>query len=845
MQQTTGTDSRWRWRRAALGAIATVVAGLSLFAGAGERVDAAGTVTVAPSNGNGWGFLEETANGSGQFVTGPGTAPLGIGSAELTVDSIGREILASLGFTGTRLDDITNLEYSSYRATADSGNLLAISLQLDVDYDSTDANTAWQGRLVFEPYFTIGSGNVPEDTWQTWSPLTGKWWASGAPGNTTCPHSAPCTWAQVLAAFPDAGIRGAVNFRAGGPWAGGFTGNVDDFLIGINGDNTTFDFDPDQCSAVCYVDDSGSDSHTGLSPAEAKQTIQAAIDQVAPGGEVRVLPGNYSEAATNRYVLAPSGQGPHQFGLFVPHTKAGISVVGVDGSDVPVSSAGAVLADVELNATNNFGPSGMFVEADGVTVSGLKLHQNEGLGSNKTVEVIGDAFTLVDSYLTHSEWGSVYINDWQFDELTDTSHLQSYTIADNILERTSIDLNSGAGYSGPVSGRVISGNTITSPLGNPATVSFSGSGTCVPWFVYGVGGAVVTGNTFSGGTQYIRARGDYDNSQFDWASYWNDNTFDRAVAVGANPPSDIREYSYPVYCGNMEHVRRIGAVIQDEIDHAAPGDTVLVKEGTYAEQIDIPTSIQLIGEGSSKPIIVPPGPLSGDKNLVTIRGAGVSVEVSNLTISGPGAGSCGSIMAGIFVRDGAYAHIHRNEILEIRDNPFSGCQNGLGILIGRNFAGTSGTALIEDNLITGYQKGGIVVDGPSSFAEILDNEILGDGATPSIAQNGIQVSRDATASIKGNHVEDAWYAGANWTSTGILIFQTDDVIVQGNAVVNSQVGIGIESWCWGGFASADGNQVTNNQIDGSDWGVTIIAYDFPGYSQCDASANKNKVINNT
>jgi hypothetical protein len=199
------------------------------------------TVTVSPTDMQGWSFAQEIAVGSGALVNGPSNPPIGLGSAQLTVDSTGRELLYNPQYAGTRLDQIDVLTYSTFSQTATS--ILAVSLQLDVDYDLTDANLAWQGRLVYEPY---QNGTVTSGVWQTWNARAGEWWASGAPGNGVCPQSNPCTWSEVLATFPNAGIRtsaGNVNFKAGGPWAGGFIGNVDRLVIGGNSDTTTWNFE--------------------------------------------------------------------------------------------------------------------------------------------------------------------------------------------------------------------------------------------------------------------------------------------------------------------------------------------------------------------------------------------------------------------------------------------------------------------------------------------------------------------------------------------------------------------------------------------------------------------------
>ncbi len=205
------------------------------------------TVVVSPVDMHGWAFGAETGTtGSGQMVIGPGTPPLGRGSARLTVASATDGfVLIRPGWNGIPLADITKLEYSTYRASGASP--LAISLQLQVDDDITDLDNSWKGRLVFEPYYT---NTVQTGQWQTWDTLTssgsGNWWGTKAPFSTACPISNPCTWSEVLSHFPNAGIHqvsGAVLFKAGSGWTA-FDGNVDALTIGIDGDETTYNFEP-------------------------------------------------------------------------------------------------------------------------------------------------------------------------------------------------------------------------------------------------------------------------------------------------------------------------------------------------------------------------------------------------------------------------------------------------------------------------------------------------------------------------------------------------------------------------------------------------------------------------
>lgn len=234
--------------RKLLAAIAMVV-GLMAFPALGGFAAPSTTVVVTPANMQGWAFMDDNENGGvGQFVSGPETPPLGSGSVELgVVNSTQGYTIATPAYAGTKLSDVTALGYSSYQ----TGPTLAIALQFDIHY-TADA-TAYQGRLVFEPYQS-GSGTVGSG-WQSWSPLEGNWWSTKDPGIALCPQSTPCSWAQVKANWPDATISGNTVFKAGSGWTS-FDGNVDAFTIGVNDVNTTYDFEPtltpvsmDQCKA--------------------------------------------------------------------------------------------------------------------------------------------------------------------------------------------------------------------------------------------------------------------------------------------------------------------------------------------------------------------------------------------------------------------------------------------------------------------------------------------------------------------------------------------------------------------------------------------------------------------
>ena len=174
--------------------------------------------------------------------------------------------------------------------------------------------------------------------------------------------------------------------------------------------------------------------------------------------------------------------------------KSGITLRGVDSRGDPIDDYRRVRAFITTVATNDFGPSGIFVEGDNVTIQGLGVGVNLA-GQNKTIEVIGDGFTLKDSDIADTQ-GSVYVSDSRFDESTNSSHVRAYTIDGN-------NFRDGVSDRPRQRRRLVRRRRAAADYRQPLresfdwpSVSFNGSGTGIPFFVFSVGGAVVERNEF-------------------------------------------------------------------------------------------------------------------------------------------------------------------------------------------------------------------------------------------------------------------------------------------------------------------------------------------------------------
>jgi hypothetical protein len=272
------------------------------------------------------------------------------------------------------------------------------------------------------------------------------------------------------------------------------------------------------------------------------------------------------------------------------------------------------------------------------------------------------------------------------------------------------------------------------------------------------------------------------------------------------------------------------ATISGALSAAAPGDTIKVCAGTYPEQLAISSPVSLVAHGavtvqgpsspsSPLPACDNDGGSQPNQDVVDICGP-VTVSMTGFTIRGgwPSNVCYGSIY-GVAVLGGASLNMSNSTVENIGGDPQTdGCQGGVGIQVGlandassgTNSADT-GTAALTNVVVKTYQKNGITIDGTGSSATITGATVTGTGETPAIAQNGIQVSDLATATITGSTVsgdecdDTPGGCGPNGVtdvqSAGILLFDAGKTSVSSTSVSASDIGVyDLQDFGWQFFA---------------------------------------------
>lgn len=159
----------------------------------------------------------------------------------------------------------------------------------------------------------------------------------------------------------------------------------------------------------------------------------------------------------------------------------------------------------------------------------------------------------------------------------------------------------------------------------------------------------------------------------------------------------------------------------------------------------------------------------------TLDAVGCNIGAYNPT-SVTGAEIFGANYFGI-VANGVALNVTNSTIMNIGEVPFNGAQHGNAVVY---LNGATGT--ISGTTVSDYQKNGITVRDAGTAVTVLNNVVTGEGPVAYIAQNGIQISYGATATLKGNTVSGNDYTPKDWLACGVLYYQASGVKASDNDV---------------------------------------------------------------
>lgn len=283
------------------------------------------------------------------------------------------------------------------------------------------------------------------------------------------------------------------------------------------------------------------------------------------------------------------------------------------------------------------------------------------------------------------------------------------------------------------------------------------------------------------------------------------------------------------------HVNPTGlpGAIQEAVDEASDGDTVIAHEGTYPEQVLINKNLALKGLTGAK--IVAPDTRSTytvaestgiwDPLIFAYGGTMVSNAVSgtgtiDVTISGfeidglNKAGLSPKRFVAILCRNVKPGLVNGTYIHQMFDPDGQG--NGpetFGIMCYGDSLVT-----IKDNEVRDFSRGGIGITGddgplPDPTTHVQGNIVVGNGLEAGSgwwAENGIQVSYGAGGNITGNNVVNCQVNNPSWVATGIIVYDAaTGVRILANSVEDCDVGISVISPSY--------DVIEGNSITGCNW----------------------------
>jgi hypothetical protein len=235
--------------------------------------------------------------------------------------------------------------------------------------------------------------------------------------------------------------------------------------------------------------------------------------------------------------------------------------------------------------------------------------------------------------------------------------------------------------------------------------------------------------------------------------------------------------------------------IQEAIDNADDYGRIQIAPGTYEEQLFISGKIiELIGAGhkdtiiKAPPVLVPSFMTSAEMKCMIAVTNGGDLALKSVTLDGGGVGNDNYLFIGIGFLDST-GLVQYCKIKDVRDTPISEAVHGVGVYVFNN-DGEDRVVAIKDCILSGYQKGGIVINGENAVGHLYNCTITGQGSITTNVQNGIQFAYGARGVVDNCEVHQNIYGSYGKSAAGMLFHHCKPVDVKNCPLItNNQTGV--------------------------------------------------------
>ncbi len=600
-------------------------------------------------------------------------------------------------------------------------------------------------------------------------------------------------------------------------------------------------------------------------------SIQAAVDAAGDGYTLRVAAGSYAELVTVDKDVTILGANAG-----TPGTGARAAETVVDGFFV--NAAGATLDGLTVEGGGVLGgnPAGVYVDKADVTLTNLILTGDgtAGTGVLTTYGVTG--LELSDSLVTGWDAGT-YFNPGTGFTATGNSFDDNGNaiVGDDWAAGTLIDDNSFTDSSGAHVGygsldsvedvaTYFGTNNLFGPAPRVTGIYLYGDGT--------PGGQEVSGTDYSdymAGAEYVPDSGDdaifhgeggddyidagAGDDRLDGGS--GDDTLDggsgidtAVVGTGATYAPTATGWTVTSSEGTdtligIEKVESAGgdtllvgsggfATIQAAIDAAENGDTILIAEGVYVEQLTIYgfTGLTLMAVPGAAVTVKAPAALAVNAHgqFLQIRAVIGVTDSTGVSITGldvDGSFAADSSPSGPNIEHSGIAYLDSSgsitdvDIANVGHSQGSalfGNQRGSGLFIHHD-GGPNLEVSVTGTSISNFQTVGAVIDGVT--IDFTGNTITGIGATDLTAQTGLLLFR-TDGVIDGNVISGLGYTGGpNVYATGILAYnpmqplEITDNVITGTGASGNTTGLDLSD------VNGETVEITGNSFLDLDYGI--------------------------